>query len=190
MCLKSQKRTTQEMSLDFKCKYHLWIWSGWVNEIALSPEIELGLSTIGRLAPHLQATLPDGTRGRNFLTLACSFAPPCNNKTNIQSWPNKSVLCFVILPLRQQAESRNLGWTFLSNSVFVKIAIQCLSDIETITLWQNCPKSGHVTISKRPFSTQELSTCDSYRPVTICWPYPEVVIISDKHCSMTFEVDY
>ena len=35
---------------------------------------------------------------------------------------------------------------------------------------------------KYPFSTQELSPCDSYRPVTIFWPCPEVVIISDNYC--------
>ena len=45
--------------------------------------------------------------------------------------------------------------------------VQCLSDIVTITLWQNRPKSGPVTIPKCPFSTQELSPCDNYRPVTI-----------------------
>ena len=31
-------------------------------------------------------------------------------------------------------------------------------------------------------STVELLTCDTYRPVTIFWPCPEVVIISDKYC--------
>ena len=35
----------------------------------------------------------------------------------IQSWPKKFVLGCVISPLRQQAESRNLGQTFLANSV-------------------------------------------------------------------------
>ena len=35
----------------------------------------------------------------------------------LQSWPNKFVLGCVISPLRQQAESRNLGQTFLANSV-------------------------------------------------------------------------
>ena len=48
-----------------------------------------------------------------------------------------------------------------------KSDIQCLSDIMTITLWQNRPKSGPVTIPKCPFSTQELSPCDNYLPVTI-----------------------
>ena len=33
------------------------------------------------------------------------------------------------------------------------------------------------------FSTQELSPFDNYRPVTIFWPCPEVIIISDKHCN-------
>ena len=42
--------------------------------------------------------------------------------------------------------------------------VQCLSDIMT-------------------FSTQELTPCDNYRPVTIFWPCPEVVTISDKHCN-------
>ena len=35
----------------------------------------------------------------------------------VQSWPKKCVLGCVISPLRQQAESRNLGHTFLANSV-------------------------------------------------------------------------
>ena len=37
---------------------------------------------------------------------------------------------------------------------------------------------------KCPFSTLELSPCDNYRPVPIFWPCPEVVIISDKHCTV------
>ena len=36
---------------------------------------------------------------------------------HIQSWQKKFVLGCVIAPLRQQAESRNLGHTFLANSV-------------------------------------------------------------------------
>ena len=36
---------------------------------------------------------------------------------------------------------------------------------------------------KCPFSSQELSPYDNYRPVTIFCPCPEVVTISDKHCS-------
>ena len=32
------------------------------------------------------------------------------------------------------------------------------------------------------FSTLELLTCDNYWPVTIFWPCPKVVIISDKYC--------
>ena len=55
----------------------------------------------------------------------------------------------------------------------------------TITLWQNRPKLGLVTIPKCPFSTQEWSPCDNYRPVTIFWPCPEVVTISDKHCNVS-----
>ena len=35
----------------------------------------------------------------------------------IQSWPKKCVLGCMISPLRQQAELRNLGHTFLANSV-------------------------------------------------------------------------
>ena len=42
-------------------------------------------------------------------------------------------------------------------------------------LFFKCPKC--------PFSTQELSPCDNYRPVTIFWPCPEVVTISDKDCT-------
>ena len=40
-----------------------------------------------------------------------------------------------------------------------------------------------MTIPKCPFSTQELPPCENYRPVTIFCPCPEVVTISDKHCS-------
>ena len=36
---------------------------------------------------------------------------------HLQSWPKKIVLGCVISPLCQQAESRNLGQTFLANSV-------------------------------------------------------------------------
>ena len=43
-----------------------------------------------------------------------------------------------------------------------------------------------MTIPKCPFSTQELSPCDNYRPATIFWPCPKVVIISDKHCTVKF----
>ena len=52
----------------------------------------------------------------------------------------------------------------------------------TITLWQNCPKSSLMTVPKLHFITLELSPCDNYRSVTIFWPCPEVVIISDNHC--------
>ena len=45
------------------------------------------------------------------------------------------------------------------------------------------PKSGPVTVPKFHFITLELSPCDNYRPVTTLWPCPEVVTISDKHCS-------
>ena len=40
-----------------------------------------------------------------------------------------------------------------------------------------------MTSPKCQISTLELSTCDNYLPVTIFWPCPEVVIISDKHCT-------
>ena len=53
----------------------------------------------------------------------------------------------------------------------------------TITLWQNHPKSGAMTVPKFHFINQELSPCDNYRPVTTFWPCPEVVTISDKHCT-------
>ena len=35
------------------------------------------------------------------------------------------------------------------------------------------------------FNTLELSPFDNYRPVTIFWPCPEVVTISDKHCNVS-----
>ena len=41
-------------------------------------------------------------------------------------------------------------------------------------LFFKCPKC--------PFSSQELSSCDNYRPMTIFWPCPEVVTISDNYC--------
>ena len=41
-------------------------------------------------------------------------SPPGNS---VQSWPKKFVLGCVISPLRQEAESRNLGQTFLAISV-------------------------------------------------------------------------
>ena len=41
-----------------------------------------------------------------------------------------------------------------------------------------------MTIPKCPFRNQELSPCDNYGPVTIFWPCPEVVIISDKYCNI------
>ena len=40
-----------------------------------------------------------------------------------------------------------------------------------------------MTSPKCPFSTQELTPCDNYLPVTIFWPCPEVVIISDNYCT-------
>ena len=39
-----------------------------------------------------------------------------------------------------------------------------------------------MTSPKFQISALELSSCGIYRPVTIFWPCPEVVIISDKHC--------
>ena len=115
----------------------------------------------------------------------------------------------------------------------IHMQIQCLSDIMTITLWQNRPKLGTVTVfqmSQIPFyyyrewmewmshrkrketkqqsdkvwpgnklgcclvsfhflcdihfvHSVEWSPCDNYRPVTIFWPCPEVVTISDNYCS-------
>ena len=47
-----------------------------------------------------------------------------------------------------------------------------------------------MTIPKCPFSAQELSPCDNYRPVTIFWPCPEVVTISDKYCTCFFKYLY
>ena len=43
-------------------------------------------------------------------------------------------------------------------------------------LFFKCPKFH--------FVTPELSPCDNYRPVTIFWPCPDVVIISNKYCRM------
>ena len=40
-----------------------------------------------------------------------------------------------------------------------------------------------MTVPKFHFITLELLPCDNYRPVTIFWPSPEVVTISDKHCN-------
>ena len=36
-------------------------------------------------------------------------------------------------------------------------------------------------------NTLELSPCDNYRHVTIVWPCPEVVIISDKYCTHSLD---
>ena len=74
-----------------------------------------------------------------------------------------------------------------SSYVFGIMAVQYLSDIMTITLWQNRPKLGPVTVSKFHFITLELSPCENYWPVTIIWMYPEVVTISDKHCTVIKE---
>ena len=46
-----------------------------------------------------------------------SYTPISGELAYVQSWPKKFVLSCVISPLRQQAESRNLGHTFLANSV-------------------------------------------------------------------------
>ena len=64
----------------------------------------------------------------------------------------------------------------------VETMIQCLSDITTITLWQNRPKWGTVTVPKFHFITLELSPYDKYRPVTNFCPCPELVTISDNYC--------
>ena len=39
-----------------------------------------------------------------------------------------------------------------------------------------------MTVPKFHFIALELLLCDNYRPVTIFWPCPEVVTISDNHC--------
>ena len=39
-----------------------------------------------------------------------------------------------------------------------------------------------MTSLKCQISTLELSPGDNYRPVTMFWPFPEVVTISDEHC--------
>ena len=41
-----------------------------------------------------------------------------------------------------------------------------------------------MTIPKCPVSTLELLPCDNYWPVTIFWPCPEAVIISDNYCTL------
>ena len=74
-----------------------------------------------------------------------------------------------------------VSFRFLS-AILSTSTVQCLSDIMTITLWQNRPKSGTVTVSKFHFITLELSPYDKYRPVTIFWPCPEVVTISYNYC--------
>ena len=40
----------------------------------------------------------------------------------VQRWPKKCILGCVISPLRQQAESRNLGQTFLANSLLESLS--------------------------------------------------------------------
>ena len=95
--------------------------------------------------------------------VACSLPSPPPGRHS-WSWKSKP-------PTQKNAREE-------SNS---EIVIQCLSDIVTINLWQNRPKQGPVTCPKCQISTQELSPCDNYRPVTIFWPCPEVDIISDKH---------
>ena len=42
-------------------------------------------------------------------------------------------------------------------------------------LFLKCPKFHFISL--------ELSSCDNYRPVTIFWPCPEVVAISDNYCT-------
>ena len=42
-------------------------------------------------------------------------------------------------------------------------------------LFFKCPKFHFITL--------ELSPCDNYQPVTIFWPCPEVVTISDNYCT-------
>ena len=51
----------------------------------------------------------------------------------------------------------------------------------TITLWQNCPKSGPMTIPKFHFITLDLSACDYFLACDFFWPCSEVVTISDNY---------
>ena len=46
-----------------------------------------------------------------------------------------------------------------------------------------------MTVPKFQFITLELSPCNNYWPVTIFWLCPEVVTISDKHCTTMGMVD-
>ena len=45
-----------------------------------------------------------------------------------------------------------------------------------------------MTCPKCQISTLELSPCDNYRPGTIFWPCPEVVIISDNYCNTGLDI--
>ena len=49
---------------------------------------------------------------------------------------------------------------------------------------KNHPRWGAVTCPKCQISNLKLSPSDNYRPGTIFWPCPKVVIISDKHCTV------
>ena len=49
-------------------------------------------------------------------------------------------------------------------------------------LFFKCPKCQ--------INTLEFSPSDNYRPATIFWPCPEVVIISDKYCNVIFFSPY
>ena len=85
------------------------------NEVSLN----IGPTTAERtLPPSLNSSISFWEiRMRATSTLMDGTPSAHRQFVHIQSWPKTFVLGCVISPLRQQAESRNLGHTFLASSV-------------------------------------------------------------------------
>ena len=82
---------------------------------------------------------------------------------HIQSWPKKFVLGCVISPLLRQAESRNLGHTFLANSVgcwelAYLASMQQPLHTANIGIWQKIPHSGGTVTSIVPVRQNGISS--------------------------------
>ena len=68
----------------------------------------------------------------------CSFWGINPFKVILQSWPKKISLCCVISPLRQQAESRNLGQLFSQLSTEYWHRFGCYWIFATFQEWWSC----------------------------------------------------
>ena len=81
----------------------------------------------------------------------------------LQSWPKKFVLGCVTSPLLRQAESRNLGHTFLANSVGCSelaylASMQQPLPTANIGIWQKIPHSGGTVTSIVPVRQNGISS--------------------------------